>query len=133
MYILLVDTKKNGFACRPLVAGFTYIQEELRLYPIRVCDNASLPSQDALNDSLRLNYHRSHLTNLLKAIRSGVDVKGYFAWSFLDNFEWEYGYTIRFGITYVDYSLNRSDFPAGFVFGAGSSAYQVWQWANPGN
>uniref|UniRef100_A0A2N9EDS8 Beta-glucosidase n=1 Tax=Fagus sylvatica TaxID=28930 RepID=A0A2N9EDS8_FAGSY len=49
-----------------------------------VCDNASLPSQDALNDSLRLNYHRSHLTNLLKAIRSGVDVRGYFAWSFLD-------------------------------------------------
>uniref|UniRef100_A0A2N9I7T6 Beta-glucosidase n=1 Tax=Fagus sylvatica TaxID=28930 RepID=A0A2N9I7T6_FAGSY len=81
-----------------------------------VCDNASLPSQDALNDSLRLNYHRSHLTNLLKAIRSGVDVRGYFAWSFLDDFEWEFGYTSS--------GLNRSDFPAGFVFGAGSSAYQ---------
>ena len=36
--------------------------------------------------------------------RSGVDVRGYFAWSFLDDFEWESGYTIRYGITYVDYS-----------------------------
>ncbi|KAF3958391.1 hypothetical protein CMV_016704 [Castanea mollissima] len=69
----------------------------------RVGDNGSLPIQEALNDSLRLNYHRRHLSNLLKAIRAGVDVRGYFAWSFLDDFEWESGFTLRFGITYVDY------------------------------
>ncbi|KAF3958393.1 hypothetical protein CMV_016706 [Castanea mollissima] len=68
-----------------------------------VVDNGSLPIQGALNDSLRINYYHSHLSNLLKAIRAGVDVRGYFAWSVLDDFEWSSGYTVRFGITYIDY------------------------------
>ena len=37
--------------------------------------------------------------------RSGVDVRGYFAWSFLDDFEWEFGYTSPFGVTYVDHRM----------------------------
>lgn len=41
--------------------------------------------------------------NLL-GCREGVDVKGYYIWSFLDDFEWDLGYTIRFGITYIDYT-----------------------------
>ncbi|GLT51250.1 hypothetical protein SLA2020_246710 [Shorea laevis] len=44
-----------------------------------------------------------HLSYLSKTIKEGVDVRGYFIWSFLDNFEWANGYTIRSGITYVDY------------------------------
>ncbi|KAK1552566.1 hypothetical protein Q3G72_019252 [Acer saccharum] len=66
--------------------------------------NSSLwPIDKALNDSLRIKYHSLHLFYLLKAIKDGVDVRGYHAWTFLDNFEWSSGYTYRFGINYVDY------------------------------
>ncbi|XP_075644782.1 beta-glucosidase 17-like isoform X2 [Castanea sativa] len=68
-----------------------------------VADNGSSPIQEALNDCLKIKYYYSHLSNLLEAIRAGVDVRGYFVWSFLDDFEWDSGYTIRFGIIYVDY------------------------------
>ncbi|XP_075647171.1 beta-glucosidase 17-like isoform X6 [Castanea sativa] len=85
-----------------------YVKKKYNNPPIYITengvdDNDSLPIQKALNDSLRIKYYHCHLSNLLKAIRAGVDVRGYFAWSFLDNFEWESGYTLRFGITYVDY------------------------------
>ena len=43
------------------------------------------------------------LTSIRCFGRAGVDVKGYFAWSFLDDFEWEFGYTLRFEITYIDF------------------------------
>ena len=43
--------------------------------------------------------------------RDGVDVRGYFAWSFLDNFEWAMGYTKRFGIVYVDYKNGLARHP----------------------
>lgn len=43
--------------------------------------------------------------------REGADVKGYFIWSFLDDFEWSFGYTVRFGITYVDYKNGLRRYP----------------------
>ncbi|RWR77819.1 Beta-glucosidase 12 [Cinnamomum micranthum f. kanehirae] len=101
-------------------------------------NNRTLPLHQQLEDNMRIDYYRDHLSWLHTAIREGVDVKGYFAWSLLDNFEWADGYTVRFGINYVDYedgevvssaqnksaSLNRSSFPAGFIFGTASAAYQ---------
>ena len=42
-----------------------------------------------------------------RAIDAGVDVRGYFVWSLLDNFEWEHGYSQRFGIVYVDFETQR--------------------------
>ncbi|KAK6933697.1 Glycoside hydrolase family 1 [Dillenia turbinata] len=66
-------------------------------------NNSSLSVQEALKDKTRLLYHYQHLYYLSKAIKAGVDVRGYFAWSFLDDFEWDAGYTVRFGLNYVDY------------------------------
>jgi beta-glucosidase len=48
-----------------------------------------------------------HLAALQAAMAQGVDVRGYFLWSLLDNFEWNSGYSKRFGIVYVDYANQR--------------------------
>ncbi|KAJ1405603.1 Glycosyl hydrolases family 1, N-terminal conserved site [Sesbania bispinosa] len=47
-------------------------------------------------------YPQDHLDNLLAAIREGADVRGYFAWSLLDNFEWKFGFSVKFGLYHVD-------------------------------
>ncbi|KAF2319351.1 hypothetical protein GH714_014968 [Hevea brasiliensis] len=123
-------------------------------------NNVSIPLSDALNDTIRIKYHSHHLSYLLAAIKDGVDVRGYYVWSFLDDFEWELGYTVRFGINYIDYenglkrypklsalwfknflhkknsylhnsiALSRSSFPNDFMFGAATSAYQIEGAAN---
>lgn len=63
--------------------------------------------EDELPDPLRVDYLRRHLHALLDAIRSGCDVRGYFAWSFLDNLEWSLGFSKRFGIVHVDFATQR--------------------------
>ncbi|KAL4601239.1 hypothetical protein ACB092_11G258500 [Castanea dentata] len=69
-------------------------------------NNRSLPIKDALKDSLRIRYHYGHLSYLLKAIKEGVNVKGYYVWSFFDDFEWDAGYTVQFGLIFVDFNNN---------------------------
>ncbi|CAA0826529.1 Beta-glucosidase 47 [Striga hermonthica] len=62
-----------------------------------------------LNDIKRVEYMSSYSDSLAKAMRKGADVRGYFAWSLLDNFEWICGYTIRFGLHHVDFgTLKRT-------------------------
>jgi beta-glucosidase len=48
-------------------------------------------------------YYQAHLAELSRAMRDGAKVRGYHAWSLLDNFEWSEGYSQRFGLTYVDF------------------------------
>ena len=48
-------------------------------------------------------YLRDHIAACRRAVADGVDLRGYFVWSLLDNFEWAYGYSRRFGIVHVDY------------------------------
>jgi beta-glucosidase len=60
-----------------------------------------------LEDPRRVEYLESHLSALARAVADGVDVRRYFAWSMLDNFEWEHGYSKRFGLVYVDYATQR--------------------------
>jgi beta-glucosidase len=60
-----------------------------------------------VHDDRRIAYLRDHLAAVARAIAAGVDVRGYFAWSLLDNFEWSYGYSKRFGIIHVDYATQQ--------------------------
>jgi beta-glucosidase len=57
-----------------------------------------------VQDEIRIGYIKDHLTQIHLAMQSGVPVKGYFHWSFMDNFEWALGYTPRFGLVHIDYS-----------------------------
>lgn len=60
-----------------------------------------------VRDPERIAYLEGHLTAVHRAIEAGVDLRGYFLWSLLDNFEWSYGYSKRFGMVYVDYASQR--------------------------
>ncbi|KAF4409860.1 MULTISPECIES: GH1 family beta-glucosidase [Streptomyces] len=60
-----------------------------------------------VHDPDRIAYLHGHLTAVHRAIEAGVDVRGYFLWSLMDNFEWGYGYSKRFGAVYVDYPTHR--------------------------
>lgn len=61
----------------------------------------------AVHDEDRKSYLRSHVAAVLQARDEGVPVKGYFVWSFMDNFEWALGYSSRFGVVYVDYDTQE--------------------------
>ncbi len=60
-----------------------------------------------VRDERRIRYLQDHLAQVHRAIADGVPVRGYFHWSFLDNFEWSFGYRMRFGLVYVDYATQQ--------------------------
>jgi beta-glucosidase len=60
-----------------------------------------------VEDPLRVDYFRQHLRAAHEAMKNGVNLKGYYAWSLLDNYEWAHGYSKRFGIVHVDYSTQQ--------------------------
>ncbi|OAY40094.1 beta-glucosidase 24 [Manihot esculenta] len=75
-------------------------------------NNQSQTLAEAVQDEFRIDYHKDHLWNVLGSIKEdNVTVKGYFAWSLLDNFEWNLGYTSRFGFYYVDHKNNMRRIP----------------------
>ncbi|MCB9458473.1 MAG: beta-glucosidase [Anaerolineaceae bacterium] len=60
-----------------------------------------------VHDTKRVDYLYAHFGQAQRAIEDGIPLKGYFVWSLLDNFEWAYGYQMRFGLVYVDYETQR--------------------------
>jgi beta-glucosidase len=60
-----------------------------------------------VEDPDRVAYLRDHIAAVELAVGEGVDVRGYYVWSLLDNFEWEHGYDSRFGIVAVDFASQR--------------------------
>ena len=64
-------------------------------------------AEGPIEDPLRVRYLRDHLRAAAKAASQGVDLRGYFVWSLMDNLEWAHGYSKRFGIVHVDYGTQR--------------------------
>lgn len=73
--------------------------------------NDSIPFSQIWNDTFRVDYIQSTFHYLTKAMRAGVNVRGYFVWALLDNFEWVYGYTSMFGLYYVDFMDKLQRYP----------------------
>jgi beta-glucosidase len=79
-----------------------YITENGMSQPTDVVDESG-----KIADPARIAFLRGHLRACLSAIRQGADLRGYYCWSFMDNFEWGYGYTQRFGLIHVDYETYK--------------------------
>ncbi|HRY15739.1 MAG: beta-glucosidase [Candidatus Competibacteraceae bacterium] len=89
-----------------------WVAQRYGALPLYVTENGAAfydpPQADgAVDDPLRQCYLRDHLRAVLEARRKGVNLQGYFAWSLLDNFEWAYGYSQRFGLAHVDYATQQ--------------------------
>ena len=86
-----------------------WVTERYGRIPLYITENGAAfydpptPVDGAVHDYLRVDYYRTHLRAAHDAVRRGVDLRGYFAWSLLDNFEWSLGFAKRFGIVHVDY------------------------------
>lgn len=100
----------------------TWVTERYGRRPIYVTENgAAMPdppttSAPLLDDPLRVDYFRTHLAAAHAAIAQGVDLRGYFAWSLLDNCEWASGYAKRFGLYHVDFATQRRTLKASGAF-----------------
>jgi beta-glucosidase len=86
-----------------------------RALPLYITENGAAfydpprPVDGRIEDPLRVHYYREHLRAAHQAIEQGVDLRGYFAWSLLDNYEWSAGYGKRFGLVHVDFeTLERT-------------------------
>jgi beta-glucosidase len=96
-----------------LAETLLWVRERASDLPLYVTENgAAFPDppksvNGAMDDPLRVDYYRGHLRGALDAIQRGVNLRGYFAWSLLDNYEWSHGYSKRFGIVHVDFETQR--------------------------
>jgi beta-glucosidase len=83
--------------------------------PIYITENG-MACKDKLTDGFvedfeRVDYMKRHFSSALSALKAGVDLRGFYVWSLLDNFEWSYGYSKRFGLVYVDYEKGLKRIP----------------------
>lgn len=96
-----------------LTAVLLWVKERYGAIPLYITENGAAfydppkPVDGRVDDPMRVHYYREHLLAAHEARRQGVDLRGYFAWSLLDNFEWSLGYSKRFGLVHVDYATQH--------------------------
>jgi beta-glucosidase len=109
---LKLTTKMPGWEVFPPIAEMVLVEFSRRYpkIPLYVTENGAAfddPKPDAsgrVADPRRLAYIRDHLIHAKRALDLGVDLKGWYVWSLMDNFEWRFGYEKRFGLHALDYS-----------------------------
>ncbi len=105
----------TGWEVRPdlLIETLTWVTARYGKMPIYITENgAAFPDPDSatngrVEDPLRTDYLRRHIAAIRRAMQQGVDVRGYFVWSLMDNFEWASGYSHRMGLLHVDYATQE--------------------------
>ena len=107
-------TTSLGWSVTPeaLYAVLTRVRDQYTSLPLYVTENGAsfidyVDPDGEVRDVERVEYLRGYLGAVAQAIEDGVDLRGYFAWSLMDNFEWGEGYRSRFGLVYVDYGSQR--------------------------
>jgi beta-glucosidase len=115
---------ETGWEVHPqsLTRVLAWVRERYGAIPLYVTENGAAfadpetAAGDLVDDPRRVDYLRSHLRAAHAAIERGVDLRGYFVWSLLDNFEWAEGYSKRFGVVHVDYATQRRTLKASAQF-----------------
>ena len=96
-----------------LTEVLVWVKERYGNPPIYVTENGAaffdppVAEGERMEDPMRVAYLRRHIGAVRAALEAGVDVRGYFVWSLLDNFEWSLGYSMRFGIVHVDFDTQE--------------------------
>jgi beta-glucosidase len=105
-----VSRTQMGWEIEPaaLTEILVRVRDEYTTLPLYVTENGAafddyIGPDGSVHDPERIAYLDGHLRAVLDAATAGVDMRGYFVWSILDNFEWGHGYSKRFGLTWVDY------------------------------
>jgi len=104
-----------------LESALRWVKRRYGDIPIYVTENGAAcddpaTCQGTIEDTQRIAYLRRHLIAVRDAMRAGVNLRGYFVWSLLDNFEWTYGYSKRFGIVHVDFVTQQRSLKASAKF-----------------
>jgi beta-glucosidase len=111
-HVIYTETGWEVFA-QGLTDALVWVKERYGNPPTYVTENGAAffdppaVEGDRLADPLRVDYLRKHIKAAHAAIEEGVDLRGYFVWSLLDNFEWSLGYSKRFGIVHVDFETQK--------------------------
>jgi beta-glucosidase len=108
------ETTAMGWGIEPdgLTEVLLRLDREYTKLPLYITENGAafydyIDPEGGVDDEERVSFLDAHFRAAYKAIEQGVNLKGYFVWSLLDNFEWAEGYSKRFGIVYVDYATQR--------------------------